>query len=280
MSAEDFKLETPETPTVMDSNTRGRKVKTSKVPSLPARNTLKETGEPKTANINLIFDSFDPKSTANKKLRDERNSQQLESVGAFLLFVLTSGISIAYYVTFKTYHASLAKMDALKALLANPKARVASGAKGKSILVRINADKKKKENPNKIVKSTKVDETAQLIKQLIEARKVEKNANQYEAPLLEASKPNVEAPKTDATMDLIKKLLAERATPKVEAPKVFEPAPQALYQLPPVGNMPMMQYPVFSAPMPTIQYQAPALIAEAPKKVEASSADSLANLSK
>jgi hypothetical protein len=79
------------------------------------------------------------------------------------LFIATSGISIAYYVTFKTYHTSLAKMESLKKLLTNPNARVAAGAQGKSILKRLNADKKVKETPKKIVKSVKADETVTLL---------------------------------------------------------------------------------------------------------------------
>jgi hypothetical protein len=63
----------------------------------------------------------------------------LKSTGAFLLFIATSGISIAYYVTFKTYTASVKKMDSLKAMLTNPKARVAAGEQGRSILKRLKA---------------------------------------------------------------------------------------------------------------------------------------------
>lgn len=107
-------------------------------------------------------------------------------MSAYLLFVLTTGISIAYYVTFRTYHTALSKMESLKKLLTNPNARVAAGDKGKSILKRLNADKKKVQAPKKIVKSTKGSETVELLKQLIDARQVEK---QYETPLLEMPAP-------------------------------------------------------------------------------------------
>jgi len=88
-------------------------------------------------------------------------------VSAFLLFILTSGISIAYFATFQTYKESLAKMESLKKLLTNPNARVAAGAQGKSILQRLNADKKVKESPKKIVKSVVADETVTLLQELI-----------------------------------------------------------------------------------------------------------------
>jgi len=61
-------------------------------------------------------------------------------------------------------------MDSLKALLTNPKARVAAGETGKSILSRLEASKRKTEAPKAIVKSTKADETINLLKQLIEAK--------------------------------------------------------------------------------------------------------------
>lgn len=56
------------------------------------------------------------------------------------MFVLTTGISIAYYVTFKSYQIALGKMESLKQLLQNPNARVAAGQTGKSILKRLKAD--------------------------------------------------------------------------------------------------------------------------------------------
>ena len=65
------------------------------------------------------------------------DQDSFNSVGAFLLCIFTCGISLSYYVSFKTYHASLKKMDALKELLTNPNARVAAGETGKSILARL-----------------------------------------------------------------------------------------------------------------------------------------------
>jgi len=263
MSADDFKMANMANNKKVSSENRGRKVKSANVPSIVGDKTasihnvidaLEGPANLKTASINMVIDALDKKTQAPvKKLRSTANShQQFKEVSAYLLFVLTTGISIAYYVTFRTYHTALSKMESLKKLLSNPNARVAAGAKGKSILKRLNADKKKAEAPKKIVKSTKTDETVNLLKQLIDARQTEKA---YEAPLLEQEAPKkLAAPKTpnDHTIESIKKALAERkAKAQASAPVIAEP--QAVYQMPPVGTMPVMQYPVMApTPMPTI----------------------------
>ena len=45
---------------------------------------------------------------------------------------------MAYFVTFKTYHSSLDKLDTLKELLANPNARVATREQGTKIMEAVN----------------------------------------------------------------------------------------------------------------------------------------------
>lgn len=131
------------------------------------------------------------------------------------MFVLTTGLSIAYYVTFKTYHSAVAKMDSLKKLLENPNARVAHGDTGKSILNRLKASQKKEEAPKALAKTTKANETVDLLKQLIEARQTEK---QYSAPLLTREEaPVLKAPKPQHSLEMIKQALA--------AKKVAAPAP-------------------------------------------------------
>jgi len=213
----------------------------------------KKSSKPQSANINLILNNFDKKMTsaASQFVKGGRSQKQFKEVSAFLLFILTTGISIAYYVTFKTYHTAVAKMDSLKKLLKNPNARVAAGSKGKEILNRINAEKKTVEAPKKIVMSTKANETVTMLKELISARQTQQ---QYDTPLLELEqpKPKLAAPRKDDTLSQIKKVLAERQAPKVQA---VEPAPVVAYQMPPAGNaIPMMQYPVIApTPMPTIQ---------------------------
>lgn len=99
-----------------------------------------------------MVESLEAKKTSPEaiKLRSARSAQQYKEVTAYLLFILTTGLSIGYYVTFKTYHTSLNKMESLKKLLANPNARVAAGQTGKSILKRIKADNKKKSATKKL----------------------------------------------------------------------------------------------------------------------------------
>jgi len=118
---------------IKETSNRGRKVTKGPKPSMPDKT------QDQTANINLILESFGKNSQAEKKLKNTQGNQKLESVGAFILFMITTGISIAYYATFRTYHAALTKMDSLKTILANPNARVAAGETGKSILSRIQA---------------------------------------------------------------------------------------------------------------------------------------------
>ncbi len=89
---------------------------------------------PTNANIKLILDKFTKESKNLKQPISQQ--QQIQEVGAFMLFVFTAGLSLAFYVTFKTYHASLSKMDSLKSLLTNPNARVAAGENGQSLLKR------------------------------------------------------------------------------------------------------------------------------------------------
>jgi hypothetical protein len=203
MSSEDFHMKKgPSKKNLKAPEDRGMKIQLENAPQIGKKAA-------KSANINLVIEALEKKSP--KKLTAANNSEQkFKEVSAYLLFVLTTGISIAYYVTFRTYHTALAKMESLKKLLSNPNARVAAGNKGKSILKRLNADKKKAEAPKKIVKSTSGNETANLLKQLIDARQTEK---QYEKPLLEQSAPK-KALKKDSTLDQIKKVLAERKQKK------------------------------------------------------------------
>ena len=62
----------------------------------------------------------------------------MESTCAFLLFIVTGSLSMAYFVTLKTYHTSLNKMDSLKELLSNPNARVATREQGARIMEVVN----------------------------------------------------------------------------------------------------------------------------------------------
>jgi hypothetical protein len=61
----------------------------------------------------------------------------LRHTGAFVGFILCGGFCIAFFVCFKTYHASLEKLDKLTALFNNPNARVAAGSQGKKIMKKL-----------------------------------------------------------------------------------------------------------------------------------------------
>lgn len=190
MSADDFKKAN-----IASNSVKGRKVE------LEAPPTLEKSK--RQAGINLVIEALEKKKTAvSPLLKQMRNNQQLKETGAYLLFLLTTGLSVAFYVTFKSYHSALTKLNALKKLLASPNARVAHGETGKSILKRLRAEQQKIEAPALITKTTKSNETVDLLKQLIEARQTEK---EYAAPLLEQTPKRLTAAKQpDNSLELIK----------------------------------------------------------------------------
>lgn len=206
----------------------------------------------KKASINMVIEALEAKKTvsakkvspAPKKLNAARSHQQYKEVSAYLLFVLTTGISIAYYVSFKTYSTHLNKLDSLKKMLKNPNARVAAGKTGKSIMQRIKAEQTTTEAPKKIHASKNANATVSMLKELIEARKVQKQtkAVEYSAPLLEVEEPvqRFEAPKVDnISMEQIKKALADRMIANQVAQAQVQ-VQQPVYSMPPVGTMPVM----------------------------------------
>ena len=76
-----------------------------------------------------------------QKASDKQFSKNLKSTGAFVAFIATLSVCVAFYVTLKTFHAHLEKADSLNALMKNPNARVAVGAKGKKVVQKIMAKK-------------------------------------------------------------------------------------------------------------------------------------------
>lgn len=68
---------------------------------------------------------------------------------------------MAYFVTFKTYHTALAKMDTLKDLLSNPNARVATREQGTKIMDIVNRHQEKAE-----LKETSSHDVTTLAKKL------------------------------------------------------------------------------------------------------------------
>ena len=92
-------------------------------------------------------------------------------------------MSITYYLMFKSYHASLEKLDQLNELLTNPKARVAHGDHGKSLLAKIESQK----NPKSA--ATAVDPLAEQLARIHELLNG-KQVLAYEPPRIEAPRAN------------------------------------------------------------------------------------------
>jgi len=76
-------------------------------------------------------------------LSPQAKAKNLKETGALIAFMALGGLSIAYFVTFRGYHASLVKFDSLTALLKNPNARVAAGKKGKKLMKKLQKIDKK-----------------------------------------------------------------------------------------------------------------------------------------
>jgi len=84
-----------------------------------------------------------------------QRDQNFTKVMEFAAFVFCGGMCIAFFVSFKTYHASLQKLDKLTDLFNNPKARVANGEQGKRIMKKL----QKKQVPKKMT-AKKQDQNA------------------------------------------------------------------------------------------------------------------------
>ena len=81
------------------------------------------------------------KSQMKQTLTQEQFEQNVTRVGGFVAFIFCGGLCIAFYVSFKTYHASLQKLEKLTELFNNPKARVASGEQGQRIMKKLQQSK-------------------------------------------------------------------------------------------------------------------------------------------
>ena len=131
-------------------------------------------------------------------------------VSGFLTIVATSAMSITYYLMFKSYHASLEKLDQLNELLTNPKARVAHGDHGKTLLAKIESQKKP------AAAATAVDPLAEQlaqIEELLNAKKVQA----YEPP-------RVEAPRAVYSLDQMRVPLMSQAPQFQVQPPVMQAA--------------------------------------------------------
>lgn len=85
--------------------------------------------------MKLLGDIY--RSKANRPVTQAQFEQNATRVGEFVAFVICGGLCMAFYVNFKTYHASLQKLEKLTELFNNPKARVASGEQGQRIMKKL-----------------------------------------------------------------------------------------------------------------------------------------------
>merc|ERR1719242_2395648 len=107
---------------------------TMKQPAVPTEQSRqfkqKRAAQQAQVNSQSMFSAF-LNSASTRQVSDKQYQKNLQNTGAFVAFIATLAVCISYFVTVKTYHAQVKKMDQLKALLKNPNARVASGKKGK-----------------------------------------------------------------------------------------------------------------------------------------------------
>lgn len=81
------------------------------------------------------------KATVKSSMPSMPKLDTLEISGGFLFIVLL-GSCFAYYMTFRSYHAELEKLEKMNDVYNNPNARVASKDEGERILKKIQSAKK------------------------------------------------------------------------------------------------------------------------------------------
>jgi len=82
--------------------------------------------------------------------------------------MVTFALCIAFYVSFRNYHAALEKLDKLTTLFHNPNARVASGEQGKRIMKKIGITTQKEIEQDK---KTQLEDTLAKVPELLKAIK-------------------------------------------------------------------------------------------------------------
>ena len=112
-------------------------------------------------NLRAILDSRQPQT-------QKEFEQNLRTTGAFVAFIATGALCIAFYVNFRAYHLALEKLDSLTTLFHNPNARVASGDQGKRILKKLGVSNEAEQQQEK---QTQLNDTLQTVTQLLQAAK-------------------------------------------------------------------------------------------------------------
>lgn len=85
---------------------------------------------------------------------------------AIIGFLITFTLCIAFYVSFRNYHAALEKLDKLTTLFHNPNARVASGEQGKRIMKKIGITTEKEIKQDK---KSQLEDTLAKVPELLKA---------------------------------------------------------------------------------------------------------------
>jgi len=177
-------------------------------------------------------------------------------------------LSVAYFVSFKNYHASLEKLQHLSDMFKNPNARVASGKKGKKLMKKL----------AEIEASDSESSDEEEVKPVKKAKK-----------LKASKKPMTEM---ELTLEKVQALIAAKkqlstVAPQVEnlyvPPQVMAPAPQAHYKLtsdfPVISAQPQSFIPQTVVDAPTYpqlhMVTAPAPVVQAPPQVATSALDNL-----
>lgn len=102
---------------------------------------------------------------SRKPMTQKEHEQNLRSTGRFVAFIVTGSLCIAFFIHFRTYHASLEKLDQLTALFNNPNARVASGDQGKRILKKLGVGTEaEKQEDKQLQLNETLEKVAELLK--------------------------------------------------------------------------------------------------------------------
>ena len=180
-------------------------------------------------------------------------------------------LSVAYFVSFKNYHASLEKLQHLSDMFKNPNARVASGKKGKKLMKKL----------AEIEASDSESSDEEEVKPVKKSKKLKASKK----PMTEME---LTLEKVQALIEAKKQL--STVAPQVEnlyvPPQVMAPAPQAHYKLstdfPIISAQPQAFIPQTVVDLPTSStypqlhmIRAPAPVVQAAPQVATSALDNL-----
>ena len=186
------------------------------------------------------------------QVSEEQFRANLRNTGAFVAFIGTLAVCIAFFVTVKTYHAQLEKHDKLVVLLKNPNARVASGKQGKEVVAKLmnkSKELKAKAEPVKKVAETRSESSIDALIAAAKAIKAKKAEEAQAEKLLSGYQPP--------------KLLAAAAPQQTAVVQVQQPTYN--YQLvEPVAEVKPVAIAPVPVPQPQQQYWYPNLEVSAP----------------